>query len=79
MPELPPLEREWNVTLSPALVSSLTLAFTEALYADPSVPPPSVQPWQTRVSEFEAAVRRVMRGRFWQRVLRRPGMKKAQD
>ncbi len=70
LPELPPLEREWNVLLSSALVSSLTLAFTEALYADPSGPPPPVQPWQTRVSEFEAAARRVVRGRFWQRVLR---------
>jgi transglutaminase-like putative cysteine protease len=70
LPELPPLEREWNVSLSPALVSSLTLAFTEALYADPSGPPPPVQPWQTRVAEFDAAARRVVRGRFWQRVLR---------
>ena len=70
LPELPLLEREWNVTLSPALVSSLTLAFTEAAYADPSGPLPPVQPWNTRVTEFDAAVRRVMRGRFWQRVLR---------
>lgn len=70
LPELPPLEREWNVALPPALVSSLTLAFTEALYADPSGPPPPVQPWQTRVSEFDAAARRVVRGRFWQRALR---------
>ena len=70
LPELPPLEREWNVALPSALVSSLTLAFTEALYADPSGPPPPVQPWQTRVAEFDAAARRVVRGRFWQRVLR---------
>ena len=70
LPELPPLEREWNVSLPPALVSSLTLAFTEAVYADPSGPPPPVQPWQTRVAEFDAAARRVVRGRFWQRVFR---------
>ncbi len=47
LPELPPLEREWNVALPPSLVSSLTLAFTEAVYADPSGPvPPPIQPWQ---------------------------------
>ncbi len=69
LPELPVIEREWNVSLSPALVSSLTLAFTEALYADPSGPPPPVQPWNTRVAEFDAAARRVVRGRFWQRML----------
>ncbi len=70
LPELPPLEREWHVALPSALVSSLTLAFTQALYADPSGPPPPVQPWQTRVSEFDAAARRVVRGRLWQRVFR---------
>ncbi len=80
LPELPPLEREWSVALPPALVLSLTVAFTEALYADPSGPPPPVQPWNTRVAEFEAAARRIVRGRFWQRVLRqKPRMEKAQD
>lgn len=79
LPELPPLEREWNVALPSALVSSLTLAFTQAAYADPSGPPPPVQPWNTRVAAFDAAARRIVRGRFWQRALRRPGMEKAQD
>ena len=70
LPELPLLEREWNVTLSSALVSSLTLAFTTALYADPSGPPSPIQPWNTRVAAFDAAARCVVRGRFWQRVFK---------
>ena len=48
LPELPPLEREWNVSLPSTLVSALTLAFTEALYADPSIPASPVQSWNTR-------------------------------
>ncbi len=70
LPALPPLEREWGVTLSSALVSALTLAFAESLYADPSGPKPPVQPWQSRVAAFDAAARRAARGRFWQRVFR---------
>ncbi len=71
LPALPPLERDWGVALPPALVSSLTEAFTEAVYADPSAPKPPVQPWSPRVAAFDAAARRVARGRFWQRFLRR--------
>jgi len=70
LPELPTLEREWSVAFSSALVSSLTLAFSEALYADPSGPPPPVQPWNTRVAEFEAAAKRVAQAHFLQKLFR---------
>ena len=70
LPTLPLLEREWNVALPSALVSSLTLAYTEALYADPSGPPPPAQPWNTRVAEFEASAKRVATGRFWQKLFK---------
>ena len=70
LPELPPLEREWNVSLSPPLVSALTDAFTEACYADPSAPRPPAQPWDSRVAAFDAAARRIARGRVWRRLLR---------
>ncbi len=69
LPHLPPLEREWNVALPPALVSDLTAAFTEAVYGNPDAPSPPVQPWNSRVSAFESAARRIARARFWQRVL----------
>ena len=70
LPLLPPLEREWEVALSPPLVSELTAAFTEACYGNPAAPPPRAQPWDSRVSAFDAAARRVARGLFWQRLLR---------
>lgn len=70
LPALPPLEREWSVSLSPPLVSALTDAFTEACYADPSAPRPPAQPWDSRVAAFDAAARRVARLRFWRRLLR---------
>jgi len=77
LPELPPLEREWNVSLSPPLVSALTEAFTEACYADPSAPRPPVQPWDSRVAAFDSAARRIVRGRFWRRIFR-PRLRTAQ-
>ena len=70
LPELPLLEREWGVSLPSTLVSSLTLAYTEVLYADPSGPPPPAQPWNTHVAAFDAAARRIVRGRFWQKLFR---------
>ena len=73
LPLLPPLEREWAVSLPAPLVSGLTAAFTEACYGDPSAPKPPAQPWNSRVSAFEAAARRAARGRFWRRFLR-PGL-----
>jgi len=76
LPALPPLEREWNVSLSPPLVSALTDAFTEACYADPSAPRPPVQPWDSRVAAFDSAARRIARGRFWRRIFR-PGLRAA--
>lgn len=78
LPQLPPLERRWGVSLPSALVSSLTLAFTRALYADPSDPKPPVQPWNSRVAEFETAARRVAQGCFRQRLFR-PRWKTAQS
>ena len=70
LPELPVIEREWNVILPSALVTSLTQAYTEALYADPAGPSQPVQPWSTRVAEFEAAAKRVAHARFWQKLFR---------
>ena len=70
LPQLPPLEQEWSVSLPSALVSDLTAAFTEAAYGDPTAPAPPVQPWNSRLAAFESAARRIARARFWQRVLR---------
>ena len=74
LPELPPLEREWNVSLPAPLVSALTDAFTEACYADPSAPRPPAQPWDSRAAAFDTAARRIARGRFWRRIFR-PGLR----
>ena len=71
VPLLPPLEREWNISLPPVTVSGLSDAFTEACYADPSGPlPPAPQPWDTRVAAFEAAARSVARQRLWRHLTR---------
>lgn len=71
LPELPVIEREWNVILPSELVSSLTQAYTEALYADPSGPSRPIQPWSTRVTEFEAAAKHVAHARFWRKLFRK--------
>ena len=71
LPLLPPLAREWNVTLSSELLTALTAAFTQACYSDPAGPKPPVQPWNSRLAEFESAARRISRGRFWQRFIPR--------
>ena len=68
LPLLPPLEREWSVSLPAPLISDLTAAFTEAAYGDPSLPPLPAAPWEGPVSEFETAARRVSQGRFWRRM-----------
>jgi transglutaminase-like putative cysteine protease len=69
LPQLSPLEREWNVSLPSPLVADLTAAFTEAVYGNPAAPLPPVQPWDSRVAAFDAAARRIARGRFWRRLL----------
>jgi transglutaminase-like putative cysteine protease len=69
LPALPPLEQEWNVSLPSLLVADLTAAFTEAVYGNPAAPLPPVQPWDTRIAAFDAAARRIARGRFWRRLL----------
>ncbi|MGI4790436.1 MAG: transglutaminase TgpA family protein [Janthinobacterium lividum] len=68
LPLLPSIEREWNVTLSSSLVTALTDAYTQALYSDPALPPPRPHPWDSALTEFETAARRVARQRFWHRV-----------
>lgn len=70
LPLLPPLERQWDVSLPQTLVSDLTGAFSEACYADPALPPKPVQHWNSPVSEFEAAAKRVARRRLWRRLTR---------
>ena len=70
LPLLPTWEREWGVSLPAALVSDLTAAFAEACYGNPATLPPPAQPWDSRVSAFDAAARRVARGRFRQRIFR---------
>ena len=68
---LPALEREFGVSLSRPLVTSLAAAFTQVCYARPGAPAGEAETWDGALARFEAASWRAFGIRLWRRLARR--------